>query len=363
MADTPQPNAGAGVFPNLGSTAQAEAPKQGGTSKKKQADALIHAIRAARTDGMDSSNLEQMLQRVDPNAYRSLQAGDRSVGVKSSGIPVTSPVPPIVRASASGQLPWQQAVQIPANSFGNIVYLGRPGIAPTARKSGGEFHMGGQDGSQQVGQETYATADQVASLYLGFDDTDKKRMVGLMDQYFGAGKWDTTKMAPFWQVAVTQAATQYALGNKVTPWDALTSYVAKSVKDGTAPSSTNGGFSAGYRDTQVNLTNPSQARGLVNNALSQYLGRTATDKEQQAFLAALQQQEKANPNVTTGSRSYNSRGASTGTSATQSGGIDPAQFAQEWAQSQEGSAEHMAATTYMDAFVNALGAGVTPAGV
>lgn len=366
MAGNDQSSGNAGIFPDVGKVANAQS---GATSdvkkiKAQQVKTIVNAIQQAKSIGLDTSQLETMLQKISPDAYKSLQAADVSVGVKGGPIPVTTPVPPARPTAASnvGKAPWQSAVQanIPSNQFGNIVYLGVPESSSEQRTAqGGEFHMG----SGQSGIEQYATADQVLSTYKQFDDTDKKRMVALMDQYYGAGKWDVTKMATFWQLAVTQAATQYAMGNKVTPWDALSQYVQQSVKDGSAPGATNGGFTTRYRDTQVTLTSPSQARGLVNQALSQYLGRTATDKEQKAFLAALQHEQKANPTVTTGSRSYDARGASSGTSAATSGGVDTGVFAQEWAQAQEGSAEHAAATTYMDAFLNTLGATVTPAGV
>lgn len=49
----------------------------------------------------------------------------------------------------------------------------------------------------------------------------------------------------------------------------------------------------------TNITNAFDAKALVNNALQQYLGRTATDAEIKAFHAQLNDTEAANPTVRT----------------------------------------------------------------
>ena len=84
----------------------------------------------------------------------------------------------------------------------------------------------------------------------------------------------------------------------------------------------------------VNLTNPSDAKLLVDQALTQYLGRQATEEESTQFHALLNQAETRNPQVAT--------------PTSRSGGLNPQQAAKEYAMSQGDAAEFAANTQYMD---------------
>ena len=97
--------------------------------------------------------------------------------------------------------------------------------------------------------------------------------------------------------------------------------------------------------TQVRLTDPDTAMALVDQSLQSALGRGASQKEKQRFMEALRKYEMANPTVTTGDQ----------TGSVTTGGSNAQVFAQRFAQSQEGSAEFAAATTFLDAFLGALG--------
>jgi hypothetical protein len=90
----------------------------------------------------------------------------------------------------------------------------------------------------------------------------------------------------------------------------------------------------------VNLTNPDDARSLVNGALQQYLGRDATPEEVAEFTKALNQAERKNPLVTTPTQ--------------RSGGVSAGQRAIDFARSQEGSAEFLAETQYSDWFTEVI---------
>lgn len=108
----------------------------------------------------------------------------------------------------------------------------------------------------------------------------------------------------------------------------------------------------------VNLTDPTAARGLVDQALSRYLGRGATSEEFANFTKALNRAERKNPNIskTTSVTSGGAGGTSSSTKSLSKGGIDRGRFAEEWARSQEGAAEYAAATTVLDSFMRVLGA-------
>lgn len=90
----------------------------------------------------------------------------------------------------------------------------------------------------------------------------------------------------------------------------------------------------------VNLTNPDDAKSLVNAALQTYLGRDASQEEITEFTKALNKAERQNPIVSTRTQ--------------RSGGVSPAQRAEDFARSQEGSAEFLADTQYSDWFQEAI---------
>lgn len=97
--------------------------------------------------------------------------------------------------------------------------------------------------------------------------------------------------------------------------------------------------------TQVRLTDPDTAMALIDQSLQGALGRSASQKEKQRFMSALREYEMQNPTVTTGDQ----------TGSVTTGGSNAQVFAQRFAESQEGSAEFSAATTFLDAFLGALG--------
>lgn len=107
-----------------------------------------------------------------------------------------------------------------------------------------------------------------------------------------------------------------------------------------------GAFSSHSVNRQVNITDPSSARKFVDDALGQYLGRSATAGESAAFLKALNGLELDNPTVTESSTSgYSSGGSSSSTSSTATtGGLDRVQVAEDFAKSREGFAERAQAT-------------------
>ena len=122
-----------------------------------------------------------------------------------------------------------------------------------------------------------------------------------------------------------------------------------------AKKSGSGGVSSSVSKS-VTLTNESTARGLIDQTLSQYLGRSATPKEQDAFFKALNIQQKQNPTITR--QTVSSGGGSTSATSSTVGGFDPSTFAKEYAAGQEGVGEFQAATSLLDAFIGSLGAKV-----
>ena len=114
-----------------------------------------------------------------------------------------------------------------------------------------------------------------------------------------------------------------------------------------------GGVSSSVQKS-VRLTDPSTARGLIDAALGNFLGRAADPQEQKAFLKALNVQEKQNPTITR--QTTVSGGGSSSSTSNTVGGFNPSTFASEYAAGQEGAGEFQAATSLLDTFIGALGA-------
>ena len=90
---------------------------------------------------------------------------------------------------------------------------------------------------------------------------------------------------------------------------------------------------------------------MLDQAFTQYLGRTATDEEVATWQELLNQAQRQNPTVT---RSVPGGGV---TNVTTTGGFEPTRFAREYAQSQEGYAERYAALNFMNSLDRVLSGG------
>lgn len=122
-----------------------------------------------------------------------------------------------------------------------------------------------------------------------------------------------------------------------------------------------GGKPSQYTTTQsqVNLTDPDQANGLLMQSLQDRLGRDPSPAEKQAFLSSLHAYERENPSITKTTYSLNDAGQYD-TSSQTSGGVDPNAFSNTYS-SKHNNKEHgayQAAGTFMSALMGAVGATV-----
>jgi hypothetical protein len=116
-------------------------------------------------------------------------------------------------------------------------------------------------------------------------------------------------------------------------------------------------------NTQVNLSDPTEADSVFVQALQQRLGRAPTDPEKHAFLAALNAAQRSNPTVTKTNYTLDPKtGGYNTTVGETSGGVNPGQFADDFTmKNNKGEyGAYQAATTYFDAMMGALG---TPGGI
>jgi len=203
------------------------------------------------------------------------------------------------------------------------------------------FSEGRQQGG---GMSAPLTGDYYTMKAGGFLQLDNADIIEKVRQ---AAKRDPAKFESIYQVALARTALLNQAGKSVSLEDVLDGFI----KDG-VPSTGGSGGSFNTTSRSVSLTNEGTSRQLLNQALTGYLGRQATNEENSMFLKALNVQEKANP-MTTVTKGFSS-GGNTNQTQNSSGGFDRNDFAERFAKSQEGYAEYKTATTYLDAFIEAL---------
>lgn len=107
----------------------------------------------------------------------------------------------------------------------------------------------------------------------------------------------------------------------------------------------------------VNISSLSEAYAVGEAAWVENLGRNMNKKEAKAFQAALNKMQEQNPTVT---QTTSTGGANNFSSQRTSGGFDSAQWAQDYARSQEGYSERLVATKMMDAMDAFISGGLRP---
>lgn len=151
---------------------------------------------------------------------------------------------------------------------------------------------------------------------------------------------DYSTLLKAWNEVIDESARFTAAGKKMDPW-AVARVIAGTDNDGGSGGGgrTRAGRERGFTgsrtsrstDTQIDLTDGETARALVNQTLSKFLGRNATDQEISSFTTTLNNAERANPitAVTTTTDTFED-GLQTGStsSTTKSGGLSAAGKAQ-----------------------------------
>lgn len=200
---------------------------------------------------------------------------------------------------------------------------------------------------QQGGKPQFMDAGQARNSWMFLPDETQAKFNAIMDDAF-EGKWTNGQAQHYVNQAVSGANyALYANDQYVTWLDVLPMVVGRAKQDRAAKAG-GGGTGGPSTTTQVRLSDPQTAQAILDDALAKSLGRQATAAEAARFRRTLNRMEAKNPTVTRSMRT----GA--GASVVTTGGFNPSTFAQEYAQGMQGSAEFQAATTFLDAFMNAL---------
>jgi hypothetical protein len=192
-------------------------------------------------------------------------------------------------------------------------------------------------------QRSYAPIDQVASdaFWLTMNPKDQQQFRDAYVQATGSRiRSETTFIGAFKNSVVGAANFTAQTGRPITPIQYMQLIGANS-----AGPRGGGGGRGGGTSTVVDLTNPSDAQILVDNALTSYLGRRATKEELGSFLSTLNKAERANPLVTTQTQ--------------RSGGVNRELVAREFAESRDEAAETMVNSQYMGWFEQLMSRDVT----
>ena len=238
---------------------------------------------------------------------------------------------------------------VPPTDDGNDSQYGGRGSVVLVPQANRPWTTGGYSGipassglkNQQMG------IAQAQAFYLRLTTQERSK---LQDYYNVVGKtFGYRKPKSLWNDVVEASAD-----SGLTPWQIMEQMAADVQPGAVVPEpgsrTGSGGPRAFYNET-VNLTNPEDAQILVQNALSQYLGRNATEQELAAFTKALRKEEQASPAIDQG---VSGRG---GTSRVTTGGVSAAQaqeMAKDFAQSRPDYAEFQASTNLLDAFIGVL---------
>ena len=226
---------------------------------------------------------------------------------------------------------------------GMVGQLGQPVIGQD-----GFVTMGEDFGTKryQAGQGVYTWSrtkipvERAQNYFWDMTDTMKGQWISELERATGRDMTKSTAtIQREWNSYVLQAAAyNKAMNQEISPFELLKMNNDQLERMGKLPSQGGGGAS-GYSSV-VNLTNPSDAKILIDNALQQYLGRAATEEESTAFMGTLNSIEKKNPlKSTPGSRS---------------GGVNPQQVAKEVAMADENYAETAVNSTYMNWLVEGI---------
>lgn len=179
--------------------------------------------------------------------------------------------------------------------------------------------------------------------FANMSDRMAKEVFGKMDKYYSRGGWGIEYVQGFLEKAARISADSVTRGEPIPVIDALDNLLRQAQEAGVSLGGGKGGRSKPTK--AVRLTDPETAQVVIDQALQQYLGRKASNDEVTAFRKALGAAERGAPTEVEIS----------GDTAITKGGFNPAAFAQQYAEGMEGAAEYQAATTFLDAFIGAIG--------
>lgn len=257
---------------------------------------------------------------------------------------------------SAATLAWQgggQPSSVPSNSDGRPVIVSHPAFTLPEYGQSADRYAHQAEGLKPYTTTVYAAREQLNAWRAARAQGDPTydNVVSLLHSsgILGPRSTANSSIDQAWADALGQAAYNYAQ-RPTAGSDVFTYLRTLSAKDngpstsGGSGSRGGGGGGAAPITDSINLTDPGSAKLMLNQALSNYLGRKASEDEIAKFTGALTKKEMENPNHV----------AVNGQTQVQSGGFNPQAFADSWASGQKGVPEFQAATTMLDTFIGSL---------
>lgn len=211
--------------------------------------------------------------------------------------------------ASAGSLPGAQ-------SEPDSVFFGRGPRRMTPVWGGNEALLPGKSRLKSDEEEDDVRSIQEAMALFYEDDFDLNRLSEEAEKY-GLKAESLDDLLNVWESAVTYSANKYAAGSKKTPWEMIPLMAGAWRGDG-SPSDRSRALAQALNEprtmtqtahtagrtitetaTQVDISNPEQSRALVQNVLSQALGRWATGAELEEFVGTLNAYQRNNPSTST----------------------------------------------------------------
>lgn len=241
------------------------------------------------------------------------------------------------------------AQPVPGGGTGyGVLAPGKTGIGSFA--TGGR--AGGAIGAFATVPALTGSLSQVTGQYYTWDQATRDKF---LSQASLAG-YDTKNMkdgqlAALWGNYVSQAASYYASGAKVTPWDIMAKDRAQREAYMKTPRTVT------QKSTSYDLSTEGDARAIFYTAAQQLLGRDPTKAESRDFQKALNAMERANPTVTTTTANYLGDTLQSQESTTEGGVKEGARqmMSMDQAKAKPEYGAYQAATTYFDAMMAMIG--------
>lgn len=206
-----------------------------------------------------------------------------------------------------------------------------------------------------AGTSYYDKTDKLSSVSNQYYNWDQKTKDKFLTQLSLAGI-DTTSLkdadvAKLWGSYAEQAASYYAAGTKLTPWDILSKDREQREAYLKTPRSVT------QTQTTSNLSTGADSHALFLQAAQSLLGRDPTKSEVSSFQKALNAYEKKNPTVSTTTSNYVGDTLQSQNTTTKGGVTDASRglMATEDIKADPEYGAYQAATTYFGALMDMIG--------
>ena len=256
--------------------------------------------------------------------------------------PSPSPSKPTKRQSAADVA---KAFAAAAGGHSSLSSKNDPPVYMGAYRGTGEF-------AGDVSDRVDSLSEAQAQFY-GWDDRTRSKFVTQLSLagYNASGLTDSD-LAKAWGAYTEQAASYYAQGKKLTPWDILAK--DRRMRENAPPEAPRTVTST---ETNADLSTRQDAHALFLQAAQQLLGRDPTAQEIKGFQSTLNAYEKANPVTRTTVSKYQGQDLQSQKSTTQGGVSAEAKqlMASQDIKKDPEFGAYQAATTYFDAMMQMIG--------